>query len=267
MAAIHQAEESGLRGGWIMNMDATGAARRGHLNGRRRSGEEEGMEDIDLESKITGVRSGGTGMPYYYGDNGGAGDEKLTITVPNFRNTESGLMDRTDKRRSASPNLLGSLNINPSRPMGGGLGGSNQSSRTNSYETAPDATPRAFPRDDQNYTPVAIGGLRKPPPVANHPDNLVRGFTMDDNDRDREIIRSRPPSSLSNGPSRPSSFIQGGGGGGIGSVRVQREASTTSITSESGLLGRSGTPPIGLGMIDSPKTIQFNTRFSGSTLR
>lgn len=229
MAAIHHAESSGLRGGWVMNLDTTGNARRGPGS---RSHEDE-MEDIDLEGGRT-EKFGN--LPY--------SDREMARQRDEEKLAMAGL-----EHRRASPNLLGS--------SGGTRSPSPLSRPTSPSIGFDDPTPRATAREDA-VTPhpsvlAATNRLRRPPPIASPVDQMTRSWSTDD-ERDRDVIRSSGIPGQGSG-SRPSSIIR--------TPRTEREASTTSITSEHGLLeqhglslssshSRANSPPIMFTPIQSP---------------
>lgn len=167
MSAIAQAERSGLRGGWVMNLDtsAGNANRRAH-----RDSTDSEMVDIDLE--------GGKGEKF--------GSPKMNqMEFEQQREEERLAMAGLEHRRSP---VLGHSRT-PS-PL----------SREASFEGVhsgnfPEQTPRAHPRQPLSPVPsvppsvmVASNSIRRPPPVANHSDVSIRTFSPED-EKDREVVR------------------------------------------------------------------------------
>lgn len=146
------------------------------------------------------------------------------------------------EHRRASPNLLGGTR-SPSPlsiPSSPNLGGD-------------EPTPRAAAREE-GIAPhasvlAATNRLRRPPPIASPVDP-----TRWNADEEKDVVRGSRPSSMTRAP------------------RTQREASTTSITSEAGLLehglslssshSRANSPPIMFTPIQSPAQM-FNSDVGG----
>lgn len=232
MAAIHHAESSGLRGGWVMNLDTTGNARRG-AGGRQ---QEDEMEDIDLEGGRT-EKFGN--VPYTDREMARQRDEeKLAMAGLEHRRASPGL----EQQRRASPSLLhsngGTRSPSPlSRPTSPGMG----------YD---EPTPRASARDDiispHPSVLAATNRLRRPPPIASPVDPIMRSWSNDD-ERDRRSSMPRSP-------------------------RTERESSVTSDVGllDHGLSmshSRAGSPPIMGGTpIQSPAQM-FTPGIPGSAYR
>lgn len=222
-----------------MNLDTSGTAR----HGLRPPGED-GMEDIDLE----GGRTEKFGNVRY-------SDREMAKQRDEEKLAMAGL-----EHRRASPNLLGGNGTrSPSPNLSYGYG-SRPTSPVDGYN---EPTPRASTRDEivvpHASVLAATNKLRRPPPIAALSDASVRSWTADE-DRDREVIRS-----AGIGSGRPSSLI--------GSRRVEREASTTSLTSEVGLLdlnagsstthSRANSPPIMFSSVQSPAQMGFHLENNG----
>jgi hypothetical protein len=208
-----------------MNLDTTGNARRGVGSGR---GHEDEMEDIDLEGGRT-ERFGNA--PY--------SDKEMARQREEEKLAMAGL-----EHRRASPNLLSGA---------GGTRSPSPLSRPTSPGLYDEPTPRAANRDTA-VSPhpsvlAATNLLRRPPPIASPVDPMARSWSTDD-ERDKEVIRSTGQRG-----SRPSSMVR--------TPRTDREASTTSITSDIGLLeqhgvslssshSRANSPPIMFTPLQSP---------------
>jgi hypothetical protein len=221
MSAIAMAEDSGLRGGWVMKLDPSGNARRGAAAAGRRSGE---MVDVDLE--------------------GGRGDATHWRAEMERQREEEKLAMAGVEHRRPSPNLLGRDSVSGSVAGSGyrspsplsrstSPAGSMSNSRSPSLSLDPmDATPRAVQRDDPMAAlpgvVEATNRLRRPPPIKNGAvspglgmgEEWEGGAGQGGRDRESQVIRSRPNSLAMYGHA----------------PRVQREASTTSLNSEAGLL-------------------------------
>ena len=134
MHAIARAEHSGLRGGWVMNLDAGGRAPGKSIDNE--------MVDIDLE--------GGKGEVF--------GSPRISVE------------EAVEAERS--PRLISTRSPSPA-----------------------EWTPRAASRDEASPIPpsvlAATTALRRPSPITNHTDTLPR-INMAEEERDREVIRSRP---------------------------------------------------------------------------
>ncbi|ORY31947.1 hypothetical protein BCR39DRAFT_493271 [Naematelia encephala] len=154
MHAIARAEQSGLRGGWVMAMDtsAAGAARRARAN------VDSEMVDIDLESgKIERF-----------------GPRKMSIEeMERQREDERLALAGLEHRRS--PHLV-STSRAPS-PL--------------AHEVEIDATPKAASRPNSqtisDSVVAATTALRRPPPLAGVSDSSTRGREREE--QDQEVIR------------------------------------------------------------------------------
>ena len=165
MSAIARAEESGLRGGWVMNIDPGIGARRWHMN----NGDSE-MVDVDLE----GGRREKFGSP------------RVSI-------------EEMERRREEEKLALASVEHRPSPPLI-----STRTPSPLSREASldmPDLTPKPLAsrmgENSSNVPPsvvVVTNMLRRPPPVANHSDVTVRGRQgIAEEERDKEVMRHRAP--------------------------------------------------------------------------
>ncbi|WVW81560.1 hypothetical protein I302_103555 [Kwoniella bestiolae CBS 10118] len=173
MAAIAEAEKSGLRGGWVMNMDvsAGNAARRAS----RTPGGEAEMVDIDLE----GGRAEKFGSP-----------RMSDAEMERQREEEKLALAGLEHRRS--PVLIQSRTPSP-------LSRESSFDETSSV-TGSEKTPRALSRGAEGLISVppsviaATQSIRPPPRAANNSELNIRTFINED-ERDRPVIRgtsSRP---------------------------------------------------------------------------
>ncbi|WVR03364.1 hypothetical protein IAU60_000355 [Kwoniella sp. DSM 27419] len=203
MSAIAQAEKSGLRGGWVMNMDtsAGSASRRAS-----RVEQEPEMVDIDLE----GGKVERFGSP-----------RMSDADMERQREEEKLALAGLEHRRS--PVLLNQSRA-PS-PL------SREASFDGSYS---DQTPRAIGRASDGMISVppsiiaATSAIRRPPPAANHSDMSIRSYTSADDDRDRPVIRA--PSRNT----RESSVVSMDSQDGLLETRTNRSASPSPSTFSSG---------------------------------
>ena len=115
---------------------------------------------------------------------------------------------------------------------------------TGGYEYPADATPRAGlrERDDPLQGLQGLQGLRPPPAVS----QTQAPSWEKSEDGDREVIRASAAAIAGRG--RPSDSF-------YGAPRVERESSTTSLSSETGLLERSGS---GTGTIRRPAELSID---------
>ncbi|WWC57898.1 uncharacterized protein I303_100433 [Kwoniella dejecticola CBS 10117] len=207
MAAIAQAEKSGLRGGWVMNLDvsAGNAARRAsRMSPNLSGGPETDMVDIDLE----GGRAERFGSP-----------RMTDAEMERQREEEKLALAGVEHRRS--PQL-----IQPSRTP-------SPLSRESSFDepspspigsgSASEKTPRALSRGDSegliSIPPSVIAAtqsIRPPPRAANNSELNIRTFTREDEQRDAPLYRGNTV--------RPG--------------RKERESSVVSMTSQDELLDR-----------------------------
>lgn len=155
MSAIAQAEASGLRGGWIMSLDTTPAAR------LRRNDED--MEDIDLE----GGKVEKFGSP-----------RMSDVEMDRQREDERLAMAGMEHRR---PSPLTSRSSSPlARETSLEVGDMTQTPKATAYRDEPVGVPPSVI--------AATTALRRPPPVANHNQQTIRTRTADE-ERDKEVIR------------------------------------------------------------------------------
>ncbi|WWC67041.1 uncharacterized protein I206_100948 [Kwoniella pini CBS 10737] len=202
MAAIAQAEKSGLRGGWVMNLDVSAG------NAARRASKlspglaENEMVDIDLE----GGRAERFGSP-----------RMTDAEMERQREEEKLALAGVEHRRS--PQL-----VQPSRTP-------SPLSRESSFDepspspigSASEKTPRALSRGNSegliSIPPSVIAAtqsIRPPPRAANNSELNIRTFTREDEQRDAPLFRGNS--------SRPG--------------RKERESSVVSMTSQDELLDR-----------------------------
>ena len=153
MAAIAQAESSGLRGGWVMNMDPG-------INARRyRSGDSD-MVDIDLE--------GGKGEKF--------GSPRVSAEeMERLREEEKLSLAGIEQR---SPRLLHSRTPSPL-------------ARNGSFE-APLHGPNGIGIGTPQSGFVSAGNLQRPQPAANNSDVTVRKHSIPEEYRDHAVVRSSP---------------------------------------------------------------------------
>lgn len=153
MSAIADAEASGLRGGWIMNIDPGNAAR------RQRTGENE-MVDIDLE----GGKGEKFGSPRISAEDMERlrEEEKLSLAGIEQRNSPRMMYSRTPSPLARN----GSLEIPVLSPSSGiGMG-----------------HPAGF---------ESVSPLKRPPPIATYSDSSMRKHGTADEDRDTPVVRDR----------------------------------------------------------------------------
>ncbi|KAK8845350.1 hypothetical protein IAR55_006063 [Kwoniella newhampshirensis] len=164
MAAISQAERSGLRGGWVMNLDTSA----GSANRRAyRNSQESEMVDIDLE--------GGKAERF--------GSPKMNeFDMDKQREEERLAMAGLEHRRS--PVLLQSRTPSPLSREASFDGTSSQTEQT----------PRAALRTPEGSISVppsivaATSAIRRPPVAVNQPDSTVRSFAPEE-EKERSVIR------------------------------------------------------------------------------
>ncbi|WVF66238.1 hypothetical protein IAT40_000978 [Kwoniella sp. CBS 6097] len=201
MAAIAQAERSGLRGGWVMNLDTSaGAASR---RASRVDNPEAEMEDIDLE----GGKAERFGSPRM-------SDAEMEIQREEEKLALAGLEHRR------SPILMQSRTPSPL-------------SREASFDenSHPNKTPKASLRQPPPEGLVSVppsviaatSAIRRPPPAANHSDISVRTLTSED-ERDRPVIRGTRSAPLGR-KERESSIISTDSQDGLLETRTNRSAS------------------------------------------
>ncbi|WWC85598.1 uncharacterized protein L201_000462 [Kwoniella dendrophila CBS 6074] len=209
MAAIAQAEKSGLRGGWVMNLDvsAGNASRRASRTSPNLDAEAE-MVDIDLE----GGRAEKFGSP-----------RMSDVDIDRQREEEKLALAGLEHRRS--PVLIA-----PSRtPSPLSRESSFDESVHNNESNSSEKTPKAMSREPSDLISVppsviaATQSIRPPPRAANNSELSIRTFVNED-DRDRPVIRNST-----------------GSGGGIRQNRKERESSVVSMTSQDELLERGQT--------------------------
>ncbi|EIW67876.1 hypothetical protein TREMEDRAFT_74335 [Tremella mesenterica DSM 1558] len=158
MQAIATVEANNLRGGWVMNLETSAAAR------RYRNSSDSEMVDIDLE----GGRGEKFGSPIITTD----------VELVAQREEEKLSMANIDNRRSprSSPQLIQSRTPSPL-------------SRDPSLELPTEQTPRATYRQDAINIPpsvlAATSALRRPPPIVNHSDSIRR-----ESDERHRVIRN-----------------------------------------------------------------------------
>ncbi|WVQ81032.1 hypothetical protein IAT38_003139 [Cryptococcus sp. DSM 104549] len=270
MSAIAQAENSGLRGGWVMNLDTSaGAAGRrasaistalSSLSSGRPSVDAE-MVDIDLE----GGKVERFGSP-----------QMSEADIEKQREEEKLALAGLEHRRS--PQLPNQVSRTPS-PL----------SREASFdEQHPEKTPKAAARSPYSASsadgmvPVpasvlaATSSVIRPPPAAAAPQTspMIRTFTPED-ERDRPIIRAGSSPSSGHAPAggwdmrtagRSNSATSLGRGSAPGGIqRTEREASVMSTDSHDGLLDRrerssspAGSVLGGDGVVASPTAIRVS---------
>lgn len=255
MSAIARAETSGLRGGWVMNLDTSSgsAHRRAQAataaaaiplpfsapnsrttspnlpnmspNPYRHSLDAE-MVDIDLE----GGKAERFGSPHMSDVEHERQLEEEKLSLAGLEHRRSPL---TSPQLGSSSNF--SRPVSPS-PLGMGIGmgmGPDNATISNPYDYD-EPTPRALPREEAAFTTIppsvmaATNALRRPPPTANPYDASVtngtsgggfRSITPEPVEREQDIIR---------------------GSRRISMPRAQRESSIASEHSQDGLLDGEG---------------------------
>ena len=235
--AIAEAEASGLRGGWIMNID-TGNQSRKYRSGMGGvvNGDSE-MVDIDLE--------------------GGQG-ERIGSPRPSREDMERAREE--EKYMMAMGERRVSNQLIPTRTP-------SPLSREASFEV-PDSTPRPM-RGDSNPVPASVvaatNALRRPPPIASPVDGSKSRSGAADEDRDREVLRTRKP--LSRGE-RESSVVSVDSQDGLLDARsIPSRSSSPTAFGEHGVVGLGY--PVGdsayHGMMGS--TVQSPTTITGNSFR
>lgn len=228
MSAISLAESSGLRGGWIMNTDASSSSahRRSQASSSISSGASRSsnhayrasmdaeMVDIDLE----GGKGDPYGSPRMSSEDQAAQqrDERLSIAGLEHRRMSPVTSPHTSRPNSPSPLSIQAVPFDR------------------------DITPRATPREEHVNMSVpqssfaAISPIRPPPRLGSHSDRGMRATTPDGEGKDKELIRNSY---------RP---------------RNERESSVASVDSQEGLLGdsaassRANSPPPFISPASSP---------------
>lgn len=151
MAAIAQAENSGLRGGWVMSMDPG-------INARRQRNGDSDMVDIDLE--------GGKGEKF--------GSPRVSAEeMERLREEEKLSLAGIEQR---SPRLLHSRTPSPL-------------ARNDSFE-APPHGPNGIGIGTPQSGFVSAGNLQRPQPAANNSDVTVRKHSIPEEYRDHAVLRS-----------------------------------------------------------------------------
>lgn len=200
--AVHQAEQSGLRGGWVMNLDTSAAAaqRRPH----------DSMVNIDLED----------GRQEDFG-----AAQMRSEDVARQRIEDRLAYAGIEHRRSAGSTPVAGTPVDASAPLSRGSTG-NTTPRESAYAT-PSGTPPL-----SSLTGVA-SAIRRPPPIADQPraHSPVTGDSQTG-----EVLRgmaARRPSAQSNSSHRRESLTPS-------PILAQRENSIMSVDSAEGLLAGGG---------------------------
>lgn len=264
MSAIAQAEVSGLRGGWVMNLDTSvgSAARRASRLSSLGSGSQgrgsmdAEMVDIDLE--------GGRAVPF---GSPNMTEDELERQREEERMAHAGLEHRRSPvmLTSRTPSPLARSPRSPHSPLSPHSVSfhsphSPYSSRSPSFETrtaittiddpSREKTPKASLRSPNAQSPLnvtaipqsvldATSMIRPPPPVANNSSLTIRGY--DGEERDRSLVRANSGASSGRRSPRPersgTTPIPGSGPTQQRSMtRGQRESSVISTDSHDGLL-------------------------------
>lgn len=275
MSAIAQAETSGLRGGWVMNLDTSvgSAARRASRlsslgsGSQGRASMDAEMVDIDLE----GGRAVPFGSPHMTEDelDKQREEERMAHAGLEHRRSPVMLTSRTPSPLHRSPHSPHSPLSphsasfhSPHSAHSASLHSPNSpySSRTPSFETrsitttvedpSREKTPKASLRPPNSQSPLDVAAIpqsvldatsmiRPPPPVANNSSLTIRGY--DGEEKDRSLVRAN--SGASNGrrsprPERSGTTPTPGSGPTQQRqmARDQRESSVVSTDSRDGLL-------------------------------